>query len=302
MGTLLTIQMWPSHAVAHTDGVEAYWNKIVGENGVPIMDNLRKRTNDHHDKCMTAAEVEGIYLGVPNNDSAAAASERISVQSHSAGTGWDFVTAIKVKNDWERALGLPITGYDGSIFDAGTEDSQKRIKEGGEMSVWIDTYYPLLNTPVARTVTLMTDSPFHAKLREDVIEEDPFSANTDAVPAFHGYSISGDVTGKIIYAGYGRKADFDLLQSKGVDFTGKIAFVKYGSVFRGLKVKAAQEAGAIGCIIFTDPGDDGEVTEANGYVQYPDGPARQNSSIQRGSVQFVSQPSTHPPHSIFVPM
>ena len=98
----------------------------------------------------------------------------------------------------------------------------------------------------------------------------------------------------------------------GVDVSGKIALVKYGRGFRGLKVKgkvscycsikpvlniylAAQEAGAVGCIIFTDPGDDGEMTEENGYEQYPNGPARQPSSVQRGSVQFVgSRPSTIP--------
>ena len=74
----------------------------------------------------------------------------------------------------------------------------------------------------------------------------------------------------------------------GIDFNGKIAIVKYGGVFRGLKVKAAQEAGAVGCIIFTDPGDDGEMTEENGHKTYPDGPARQHSSVQRGSVQFLS--------------
>ena len=90
----------------------------------------------------------------------------------------------------------------------------------------------------------------------------------------------------------------------GVDVHGKIALVKYGGVFRGLKVKgwssgngrlqaanelsAAEEAGAIGCLIFTDPGDDGEITAENGYDIYPDGPARQPSSVQRGSVQYVS--------------
>jgi len=93
----------------------------------------------------------------------------------------------------------------------------------------------------------------------------------------------------------------------GVDFNGKIALVKYGRNFRGLKIKgedfktdwrpssfaAAQEAGAIGVLIFTDPGDDGEITEANGYEAYPAGPARQPSSVQRGSVQFVRMPIGH---------
>ena len=78
--------------------------------------------------------------------------------------------------------------------------------------------------------------------------------------------------------------------TSGVDFTGKIAIVKYyGGNFRGLKIKAAQEAGAIGCIIYSDPADDGEMVEENGYETYPEGPARQHSSVQRGSVQFLSK-------------
>jgi N-acetylated-alpha-linked acidic dipeptidase len=127
---------------------------------------------------------------------------------------------------------------------------------------------------VSSSVTLLTDPPVSAKLREAQVKGDPDSVLADEVRAFHGFSISGDVTGKYVYAGYGRKSDFELLQSKGIDFTDKIVIVKYGRVFRGLKVKAAQEAGAIGCIIYSDPGDDGEVTEANGLEQYPEGPAR----------------------------
>ena len=145
-----------------------------------------------------------------------------------------------------------------------------------------------MNTPVHASITLKTDPPFHAKLQEDIVKEDDSSIYRDSVPVFHGLSVSGDVTGKYVYAGYGRKSDFDLLQSKGVNFTNKIALVKYGGSFRGLKVKAAQEAGAIGCIIFTDPANDGDMTEANGHKPYPDGPARQPSSVQRGSTQFIS--------------
>jgi N-acetylated-alpha-linked acidic dipeptidase len=158
-----------------------------------------------------------------------------------------------------------------------------------KLCVKLPQYYPIMNDPVHASITLLTDPPFEASLQEDIVEGDPDSVLRDAVKVFHGLSVSGDVTANYIYAGYGRKSDFDLLQAKGIDFTGKIALVKYEKVFRGLKVKAAQEAGAIGCIIFTDPGDDGEITEANGYEAYPNGPARQPSSIQRGSVQFISK-------------
>jgi N-acetylated-alpha-linked acidic dipeptidase len=132
----------------------------------------------------------------------------------------------------------------------------------------------------------------------------------DEVPTFHGLSVSGNVTGKIVFAGmcdkrsdirglslthpfftgYGSKRDFEALEARGFDLRKEptIVLVKYGKVFRGLKVKAAQEAGAIGCLIYSDPGDDGEKTIKNGYKPYPEGPARQPSSVQRGSVQFLS--------------
>ena len=76
-------------------------------------------------------------------------------------------------------------------------------------------YYPLLNYPVSSSLTLLTETPFEAKLQEDIVEGDPTSILRDEVRPFHGYSVSGDVTGKLIYAGYGRKADFDLLEEKG---------------------------------------------------------------------------------------
>ncbi len=154
-----------------------------------------------------------------------------------------------------------------------------------------------MNKPVGRKVEILSDgsSPraieWSATLREDIVAGDPTSIYRDEVPIFHGLSISGDVTAKVVYVGYGRKRDFEALEAAGVDIKGSIALVKYGGVFRGLKIKAAQEAGAVGCLIFTDPGDDGEITVKNGYKMYPEGPARQESSVQRGSVQFISSVS-----------
>lgn len=86
----------------------------------------------------------------------------------------------------------------------------------------------------------------------------------------------------------GRRTDFERLVALGVPLEGKIALAKYGGPFRGLKVRNSQDFGMIGTVIFTDPSDDGNVTEENGYVAYPDGPARNPSSVQRGSVQFLS--------------
>jgi N-acetylated-alpha-linked acidic dipeptidase len=78
------------------------------------------------------------------------------------------------------------------------------------------------------------------------------------------------------------------LTSQGISLKDKIVLVKYGKVFRGLKVEKAQELGAIGVVIYSDPGDDGETTEKNGYKPYPHGPARQPSSVQKGSVEYLS--------------
>ncbi|KAK6949136.1 hypothetical protein Daesc_009210 [Daldinia eschscholtzii] len=129
---------------------------------------------------------------------------------------------------------------------------------------------------------------FEASLEEDVLEEDPTSQLEDSVPTFHGYSASGNVTGSFVYVNYGTYWDFEDLVKANVSLEGKIAVARYGGIFRGLKVKRAQELGMIGVVIFTDPGDDGETTEANGYDTYPNGPARNPSSVQRGSVQFLS--------------
>lgn len=153
----------------------------------------------------------------------------------------------------------------------------------------------MMNKPVQRSLDILYPEgngiiEWSAKLREDIVPADPTSLLRDEIPTFHGLSASGNVTGKIVFAGYGTKEDFTALAAKGFDLAKEptIVLVKYGKVFRGLKVKAAQEAGAVGCLIYSDPGDDGEHQVRNGYKAYPDGPARQASSVQRGSVQFLS--------------
>jgi len=86
-------------------------------------------------------------------------------------------------------------------------------------------YYPVMNTPVSSSVTVLADPPFSAKLQEDIVEGDPDSILRDEIRVFHGLSVSGDVTGKYVYAGYGRKADFDLLQDKGQSGVSRARFL-----------------------------------------------------------------------------
>lgn len=150
-------------------------------------------------------------------------------------------------------------------------------------------YDVYINYPLDHRLALLKDGKVHfeATLEEDVLEEDPTTSLPDRVPTFHGYSASGNVTAQYVYVNYGTYQDFEDLREAGVELEGKIALVKYGGIFRGLKVKRAQELGMIGAVIYSDPGDDGEVTEANGYKPYPEGPARNPSSVQRGSVQYL---------------
>ena len=112
---------------------------------------------------------------------------------------------------------------------------------------------------------------------------DPFQNDPRILPAFNGSSPSGNVTADVVYANFGTLEDFKKLDSLGVSVKGKIVLVRYGGNFRGVKVYIAQQRGAAGVLIYSDPGDDG-------YVKgdmYPRGPYRPETGVQRGSVQFL---------------
>lgn len=130
---------------------------------------------------------------------------------------------------------------------------------------------------------------YECKMEEDVLEGDATSGLPDRIPTFHGYSANGNVTAQYVYVNFGTYQDFDDLVKANVSLAGNIALAKYGRIFRGLKVKRAQELGMVGTVIYTDPQEDGEITEANGYKPYPDGPARNPSSVQRGTTQFICE-------------
>src|SRR5205823_4836374 len=127
---------------------------------------------------------------------------------------------------------------------------------------------------------LLEMNTFHAKLMEPAISFDLTSAHPDIVPPYNAYSGDGDVTAPLIYVNYGLPADYDTLKARGIDVKGKIVIVRYGQSFRGVKPRVAYEHGAVGCIIYSDPRDDG-------YFQgdpFPLGPYRPADGVQRGSV------------------
>lgn len=149
----------------------------------------------------------------------------------------------------------------------------------------IDTYETLLSYPIDHSLKLVDDKKviYMAPLKEDVLDDDPTTSG--GVPTFLAYAANGNVTGDFIFANYATKEDFEKLKSNKVDVKGKIVIARYGKNFRGLKVKFAQEAGAIGVLLYTDPNDD--TIQYPEHKQYPKGPARNPSSVQRGSTQFL---------------
>lgn len=152
-------------------------------------------------------------------------------------------------------------------------------KAGFQVEIFpYDIYLPVM--PGTAAAELVTPIRLPLNNKEYIHKEDPFSSDPNLPVGFNAYSGTGDVTGEVVYANYGRKEDFEKLKTLGVSVKGKIVIARYGGNFRGYKAKYAEENGAAGLIIFTDPGDSGY---AKGIV-YPDGPYYDESSIQRGSL------------------
>ncbi len=144
----------------------------------------------------------------------------------------------------------------------------------------IETFDVLLPYPVQRSVEMVSPVHFVAKLREPIVKDDPDSSDANQILSYNAYSANGDLTAQVVYANYGLPEDYAYLKSKGIDVKGKIVLVRYGRGFRGVKPKVAAENGAVACLIYSDPKDDG-------YFQgdiYPKGPFRPSSGVQRGSV------------------
>ena len=197
------------------------------------------------------------FRSVPAPDSAREHLRRLTAEPHVAGTKEDYATAIYVR-DKMRSYGIPseLNEYDVLL----NYPKQPAVIE--------------LITPRRRQRLLLT---------EPRIPADPSSSSPKIIPVFNGYSPSGDVTAPLVYVNYGLPPDYVALKKLGVDVKGKVVIARYGNSFRGVKAKVAEDNGAIGLIIYSDPADDGF---AQGDV-YPKGPWRPESSAQRGSVQFL---------------
>lgn len=216
---------------------------------------------------LTFEELQEIILNTPSEEKARSSSQYYTSGPHLAGK--NLSQALWTRDRWqESGVKSDIVAYD----------------------VYI-------NYPVDHRLALLKVKgnnhtvKYECSLTEDVLEDDPTTGLKDRIPTFHGYSASGNVTAPYVFVNFGTYQDFEDLRARNISLKGKIALAKYGRNFRGLKVKRAQELGMVGVVMYSDPQEDGEMTELNGHKPYPEGPARNPSSVQRGSTQFLSKPS-----------
>ncbi len=154
----------------------------------------------------------------------------------------------------------------------------------------IENFYVLFPTPKERLVELLDGAGkpvFKAAMQEPPIAVDPTSSQTaEQLPTYNAYSADGDVTGPLVYVNYGTREDYDELDRLGVSVKGAIVIARYGGAWRGIKPKVAAEHGAIGCIIYSDPIDDGYSVSDS----YPKGGGRPSEGVQRGGVNDTAFP------------
>ena len=198
-------------------------------------------------------DIEARFRAIPDPARQRAALEHLSARPHNLGSPYD-----KANAEWIRDQ-FTAMGWDAKI----------------------EEFRVLFPTPRERALELVAPTRFVAKLEEPAVKQDPTSGQkAEQLPSYNAYSADGDVTAPLIYVNYGVPADYEELARRGIDVRGAIVIARYGGSWRGIKPKVAAEHGAVGCIIYSDPRDDGY---AQGVV-YPDGPWRPKDGVQRGSV------------------
>jgi N-acetylated-alpha-linked acidic dipeptidase len=145
----------------------------------------------------------------------------------------------------------------------------------------IERFDVLFPTPIERVLEMVAPTRFTAKLEEPAVKEDPSSSQkSEQLPTYNAYSADGDVTAPLVYVNYGVPDDYDALERRGISVKGAIVIARYGGSWRGIKPKVAWEHGAVGCLIYSDPKDDGFAAGET----FPNGPYRPKDGVQRGSV------------------
>jgi N-acetylated-alpha-linked acidic dipeptidase len=226
------------------------------------MPALPQQVFGFHDYATEQAKWDRDFLAVPSAQLAGEDLKTLTAAPHVAGSAEDYTTAQFVESKF-RAAGI---------------DTQ------------IVKYTAWLNHPGAQHLTaygkdgkVLLQGPTEEHVNATGKEADPFQDDPRLLPGFNSSSASGDATAPVVYANYGTPADFARLDALGISVKGKIVLVRYGTNYRGVKAYIAQQHGAAGLLIYSDPADDGY---ARGDV-YPKGPYRPAGGIQRGSIQYM---------------
>jgi N-acetylated-alpha-linked acidic dipeptidase len=235
------------------------------------------------------AQLNGAQIA-PAKTSAPVQLSGYTVQSSSPEREWEkkFQAGIvrdNLRENMRRMSARP--HHVGSPYDKdNAEWILSKFKEWG-FDAHIESFQVLFPTPKERVVELLQPTQFRAKLQEPAVPGDPTSNQTsEQLPTYNAYSIDGDVTAPLVYVNYGSRDDYEQLDRLGISVKGAIVIARYGENWRGIKPKVAAEHGAIGCIIYSDPKDDG-------YFQgddYPKGGWRPRDGVQRGSVMDTDYP------------
>src|SRR5580692_3754703 len=206
------------------------------------------------------------FRAAPDPSNLRAYMQRLSARPHNVGSPYD-----KDNAEWILA----------------------KYKEFG-LDAHIESFSVLFPTPKERLVELVEGGPhFVAKLQEPPVPQDATSnQQAEQLPTYNAYSADGDVTGPLVYVNYGIPEDYETLARHGISVKGAIVIARYGHAWRGIKPKVAAEHGAVGCIIYSDPRDDGY----SAGLTFPSGGLRPHEGVQRGSVQdsteFMGDPLT----------
>ena len=206
--------------------------------------------------------------------------ETTSTIQHQLETEFDSHIDRAEMDEWLRELSSE-AHHVGSPKGKKNADALAALFRSWNYAVEISEYQVLFPEPLTRELELLYPYQFTASLTEDSLEEDPSTSVIDnLLPPYNAFSIDGEVEGELVFVNYGTPADYEILERYGISVAGKIAISKYGGSWRGIKPKLAGEKGAIATIIYSDPGDDGY---GPGDV-YPEGPFKNDSGVQRGSV------------------
>lgn len=193
-----------------------------------------------------------------------------------------FDAQLKAENltNWQKRLSAR-PHHLGSAYNKENADFIAAQFRSWGYDTKLEEFQVLFPTPKTRVVEMTAPEKFTMRLQEPEVAGDATSGQqSEQLPSYNAYSIDGDVTGPLVYVNYGVPADYEELERQGIDVKGKIVIARYGGSWRGIKPKVAAEHGAIGCMIYSDPRNDG-------YYQgdvYPKGAYRNENGVQRGSV------------------